>query len=500
VAARRRLGELNRRYPETSRPGTITGGAVPSPIPQSAVPHMTDQNWRQAMQRHNTEEREPWEFRGGANELGHLLHDATKNDPVRFAQLALQLNTSHHVAYGSAILRGLGEAEGESNPAVIYAAALHLGRLGHDELDRWLGWSVRKYLKAEMPDEIVDLLLDRALNSPDPANDHWESRAENGDLDHDDLLSEGINCVRGHTAELLGDYLVYDTDGSRTARIVSSLPAIADDASVAVKACSAHLLSACLRFAQAEAMAVLDRFLAADDRLLASRYVRDLMVHVSYRDLDFVEGLISRLTASTSSLARQTGGQIAAFLGLEHGRLESMKAAATSPDPDVRRGLATVASARLPHGSRVSETHILLVQLFADDDEQVRQEAANVGMHLRERALLPFADTLTALIGSPSFRASLPQLFLTLQYAPDRVHDLVVLSARRFIDELGGEAGDIRTAAAGDAHYVGELVMRAFAQSVDAAQRKEALDLIDDLLRAGAYGLEDLLNASERTV
>jgi hypothetical protein len=119
-------------------------------------------------------------------------------------------------------------------------------------------------------------------------------------------------------------------------------------------------------------------------------------------------------------------------------------------------------------------------------------------MHLREHPLTPFSNTLTALIRSPSFQTSIPQLFLTLQYAPDRVHDLIILAAKRFLDELGEEAGDIRTAAAGAAHYVGELAMRAFVQAQNSAQRREALDIIDDLLRADVYGMNELLTTSER--
>lgn len=267
-----------------------------------------------------------------------------------------------------------------------------------------------------------------------------------------------------------------------------------------MKSCSAHLLAACLRHAESSVLEIVGDFFAADDRLLASRYVRDLIVYLSYRDIGIVEALTMRMLASNHAAVRRAAGQLTAFLGLEHGRAVLLTAASTSADMEVRRGVAEVAAARLARGSRLAENHALLVDLFSDEASEVREAAANVGMNLWEHALRPYADTLTSLIASPAFRSSLPQLFLTLQYAPDRVHDLIVLVARRFIDELGAEAVDMSTSAAGDAHYLGELVLRAYVQAGNASERKQALDLVDGLIQVGAYGMEDLLNKSDRAV
>jgi hypothetical protein len=64
---------------------------------------------------------------------------------------------------------------------------------------------------------------------------------------------------------------------------------------------------------------------------------------------------------------------------------------------------------------------------------------------------------------SPSFRASLPQLLLTLKQAPDRIDELVVHCARRFLAEYGGQVGDLSTAAAGQVEDLGRLIVRAYA-------------------------------------
>jgi len=85
-----------------------------------------------------------------------------------------------------------------------------------------------------------------------------------------------------------------------------------------------------------------------------------------------------------------------------------------------------------------------------DEDHDVRQAAAEVAPHLREKALRPFAGLLEALIESPSDEHATPQLLLTLEHAPDQVDDLVLSAAQRFISVFGKDAADIRTGAAGD--------------------------------------------------
>jgi hypothetical protein len=101
-------------------------------------------------------------------------------------------------------------------------------------------------------------------------------------------------------------------------------------------------------------------------------------------------------------------------------------------------------------------------------------------------------------IASEAFEGALPQLLITLEHAPDRVDRLVLLCAQRFVDALGTDAADIRTSAAGDVTQVGELIIRGLAQSRGRNERSALLDVLDDLLRLGAYGIDELIIKSER--
>lgn len=105
---------------------------------------------------------------------------------------------------------------------------------------------------------------------------------------------------------------------------------------------------------------------------------------------------------------------------------------------------------------------------------------------------------IEALIASPAFPEAASQLLLTLETAPDQVNALALLTAERFVELFGVDASDASTGASADARDVGQLVVRGLAQTRVADERAALLDVLDQLLLVGAYGIEDLVNAAER--
>src|SRR5262249_8111636 len=114
----KRLQELHRKFGDKglASPQGLEGGMVESPIAADAVRKMTDAQWRRAIAKYATGYREARlrgdrDFlKGGASELAHELEGVTKEDPERFARLALSLTDDVNPAYLDAILRGIGAA------------------------------------------------------------------------------------------------------------------------------------------------------------------------------------------------------------------------------------------------------------------------------------------------------------------------------------------------------------------------------------------------------
>lgn len=499
-AGTRRLGEYRRKFYEESpsRPQGITGGVIGSPIGSDAADKMSDAHWLKAMEKHSSD-RTNWDnFTGGARELSHVLREQVKANPKRFALLARNLTPDFNAAFADGLLMGLADAEPSDEVApLIYDAVRHLASLGHDSVDRWLGDALRRYYR-DAPIDLVELLLERFLSSPDPKDD-TPIFTRDGDEGRSaaDMRNNSINTARGSLAESLGDLLVYDADGERTGLLRPYLDTFASDPVIFVRSSTAHTLAAALRHARPEVVVAFEKLIDADDRILAADMVRSLMIYVGNVDPNVITPVIQRMLESSNGEVREAGGALAAFAGLEWGH-PNLLAAALEGDAATRKGVAGVCAYRVDRTTNAKLASACLTGLMNDEDDEVLEAVAKVAPHLRDHKLRPFADLLSALIDSAAYDHATPQLLLTLQHAPDKIDDLVLKASQRFIAIFGDQAGDIRTGAAGDAHYISELVVRGLAQSRNSLHRAALLDILDALLELGVYGVDNAIAKVER--
>ncbi|MFB2585845.1 hypothetical protein [Herbiconiux liukaitaii] len=495
----RRLAEYQRKFDmEVPPPATgIISYSVGSPISADATGKMSDSHWLRAMAKHDKDERHKDPSVGGARELSHMLKSCTSEDPLRFAGLAMQLTSATNPAYPSAILWGFGDT---SIPPVaqpmVFEAIRHIMSLGLTSCDRWLGWSVRR-VRDELPIDLVELVRDRALYALDPEDNRPIFTREGDDRSPRDLIQNGINTARGSLAEELGDLLIHDAQGERSGLVSPHLSALASDPVLSVRACVAHTVAACLRHARHEAYEAFERLIDADDVLLASEHVRSLMVYVGNADPARIDPVINRMLESEDANVRHAGGWMAAFAALQWERPDFMKRALAG-GIELRSGAAEVCSARIDRAANSDLVLATLRRLMHDEDDEVRKAVGRLASNLRGHSLRPFSSFLADLIMSPSYVHATPQLLITLQEAPDMVDDLIDLAAHRFLDVFGSDIADIRTGAAGDAHYISDLVVRGLAQSRDKRRISELLDILDRLIELGVYGIADAIEEAER--
>lgn len=495
----RRLQEYQRKFGrELPDPPTgITTYTVGSPIGGPATGKMSNAQWLRAMTKHNSDDRDIGSEVGGARELAQQLRARTTEDPARFAGLAMQLTPETNPAYPSAILWGFGEASiPEETQHAVFEAIRHIMNLRLDDCDRWLGWAVR-HIYDEAPLDIVEMVLDRALHAPDPVDNSPVFVRTDNHQSGRDLCENGINTARGSLAESLGDLLVHDPDGTRTDLVAPRLVELASDPVLSVRACVAHTIAACLRHARPTAYAAFRRLIDADDLLLASGRMERLMIYIGNADPEEVDPVIVRMLSSSDAEVLTAGGRMAAFAALQWRRPALMERALASDAP-VRRGLAEVCAARVGRSADSELVLSTLRRLMHDEDDEVRKQVGTLAENLRGEDLRPYAQLLAELIASPSYVHATPQLLITMQEAPDRVDDLVDLAAHRFLNIHGEDVADLRTGAAGDAHYISDLVVRGLAQTRDQARITALLDILDRLLELGVYGVDRAINGAVR--
>lgn len=499
-AGRRRLGEYRRKFEEEvpAEPYGIIAGVIGSPIPLAVAQKMTDVQWLSAMTKHNSDQRNWDVFTGGARELAQILCHQVAADPARFARLALQITSEYNTAYTNGVLIGFGKSEVCAGVGpLIFEAIRHIASLGQESNDRFLGSALQNYYR-EVPLDLVELILSRVLQAPNPANDSpliTQSSSE-GQRAYD-LLTNGINTARGSLAYALGDLLITDTDGQRSALVAPYLSVMAGDPMLSVRSCVAYTLTASLRYTRREVLDAFSTLVDTDDLLLAADPVMRLMIYIGNVNPEVIDPIIQRMLASEDTEAGEAGGMIAAFAALEWDRPHFMQQV-LSGDLHIRKGAAKMLADRLVHTPNTMLATTSLISLMNDEADEVCKEANRVVGNIRGKHLRPYVQLLNALIESPSYRHAIPQLLLVLEDAPERVDDLVLKTAQRFIETFKDEASDIRTDAAADAHYISKLLVRGLAQCQEPTYREALLDVVDSLLEIGAYGIHDVIEKLER--
>ena len=204
--AKVRLAEWEEKFKEPSGPPEgIRSYTVVSPIAQEAAQHMTDEHWLRAIAKYNAKNRRH-DFerpeRGGARELAGMLQDFVKEQPERFARLALRFPDDSEPSYLMNVFCGLKEAAipSELKLAVVrrifgmnhhgcLCAALDLLGLIND---------------MELPEDMIQFIR-QAAEHPDPETELWDGEKP---YYGGDILTHGINTVRGHAAEAIRDLVL----------------------------------------------------------------------------------------------------------------------------------------------------------------------------------------------------------------------------------------------------------------------------------------------------
>ena len=240
--------ELERKFGRPTGPPTEIGRAtiVGSPISSEATARMTDDQWLGAMNRYRSEfpsRSADALLKGGAVELSRELGARTKEDPDRFARLALRIPADAHPAYIDEILGGLEQASisSELKVSVCEKAFAQSRKYSGSTIADVIG-----RIEEPLPDSAIAMLSWLATESENPAKQQIgiESHGSHGLAEHG-FYTEGINATRGRAALALQKLIL--ADATYIERFRSVIDRVILDPSPAVLSCVAGLVTAIWR-------------------------------------------------------------------------------------------------------------------------------------------------------------------------------------------------------------------------------------------------------------
>lgn len=494
--ARRRLGEWQRKFQsrDADEPFGIQGGVVGSPIPDRATELMKDWQWLRAFARYDRDDSDRRDFlKGGAHQLSSQLEARASEDPVRFVGLALQMPDTVHTYYFDAILRGVAKSDLEVPLASRRDLVVRCHALPAQPCGRWICHPLRALVDAPLPNDLAHIVGWYASEHPDPAPKEYSI---SGDMTPEERLeSSGLNSVRGGTAYEMAPHIFRHQENVEA--LLPAMRSLVTDPSDSVQAMAARPVAMVLRHDESTA---LDCFLtltdSCPDSVLATRYFREFLRYRAQPDFAALEPVLTRMIESDNPRVRNAGAVHIALAALEEEAAQNLLDICLAGDDPMRKGVAHVAAANLTGARYRSRWEDLVVEFFSDPAPEVR-EAASTVFTARDKDTETLLAILTApFVASPAFNKHAELLLRALERATGPSVEITLMTCEQIVGALDPSA--IGDTAEGLGHDLSEIIVRAYADAGDDVQRNRALDLIDLVLQADAYGLTRALLEHDR--
>jgi hypothetical protein len=486
-AARRRLGELERRYPNRppSAPMPAMASFVGPPIAPHATRHMSDDQWLNALHKHNTEKTN-WRGDipvGGASQLASVLGDRATEEPERFARLALRFDAAIPAVAIAQIIR---HVHANISHDLLTDVCVHAEILYGD--DSSVGREICNAIaNTRVSTDTALTLLERYARSSDPDREWARTDAGIGTAYFGgDLQFAGLNSTRGKAAQAIGQLLSVVDD---VHRLVPAIQQLSQDPNLGVRVMAADTVVLLERHAPEITFDLAELLFDAPVDIFGTRNTELLVIRALRHDPDRFAAHLARALDGPPEVATHAGSTwaVAEHLGLIRPPAPTDFASLTTP---ARVGAAeTIAY-------NIADTADRIGPIFGDPDTDVRSKAANAMRRLSDVPPQQLNALLEQFLASAAFADHIDDVIDGLDALGTKLPPAALRICDAAVDASGGDLGDISTARAAASPDLIRILLRLYRQG-DATTRSGCLDVIDRLTDLNAYGIFEAL-AEER--
>ncbi|MCY4371835.1 MAG: hypothetical protein OXF41_20995 [bacterium] len=475
--ARLKLQELERRFESAppTPPRPLEAFQVMSPIPEDSSKRMSDDDWIRALEKHaGTKTRWVADDRpvGGETELARQVGTRAKEDPERFARLALRFTPGIPAEAMNQILQ---QTEGALGTDILADLCEHAHRTYGAAVGRWVCSSIAR---AKTVNSRLTHLIRVYARDADPSTSSQDDY--NGDL-----LLAGINSTRGEAARAVAK--TFFASDSYVEALLPALSSLAVDEALSVRACAAEAVLALFNHNREYALDLAERLLDAPIEVLDAQTSERLLMFAMLWEPNRFGLTMVRALSSSSQIARR-GGHIWA-IAFEQDRLSDGVTTDVQELPTAaRQGAAEVFVQGVPNSLKI------LPILFNDDDKEVREISA--------RALLKLEDIpgrsdreylLGAYLRSAAFPVHLDLVIHKLTEIATNLPSNTIDLCEGAIEVTASDLGDMTSAYFGAGRDITTIIVRLYRQA-GPEMRGRCLDVIDRLTELNAYNVAEALD------
>src|SRR6185295_12983661 len=256
-----------------------------------------------------------------------------------------------------------------------------------------------------------------------------------------EILTHGINTVRGHAIECIARLI--EADQSYVGCFSDVLEVLMSDRSISMRACTVGTLLSIAVHNEALALSMFERLIDADDRLLETQYTTQFVSASLRRHMVEMRPAIVRMLESAHEGVQKTGGRLACLARLEHVSEEVLSQVALAGSIASRRGGAEVAGANLLNPECREWCLSVLPTLFIDADSEVRRTATNCFWYLWQNPQEPieqYAELIRRFLESPAFTDEPTLLLYALEETKQQVPEITIDVCEQFVTRCAEHA------------------------------------------------------------
>jgi hypothetical protein len=473
-----RILELKRKFPwwSPSEPEGIKGGSVNSPVAAKDARKMSDANWKKAIDTHigDNPRYVGDEFVGGARELAQTFGTLIGEDPDRYLQLALSLDSTHAAPYLEEALR---QSAGSINIDGLTSLCLKLRREFGQTGSRAISFAIGQRPE-EANDELVDLLIEMTSDD-DPLADRPPTVNAQTGVSSVDYSGAGLNSARGGAASAMRAILF--AQPGRTDQLLPSIVKLSKDPTLAVRAMAAEATLPVFNSNLPAALDVAEELSGSSIELYKTRSLVELLRWSALNDPDRFAPFVARALKGPNVRA---AGSVWFNLFVRDSLRAPVTATYADLAPDARFGVAE----SLRH---VPERALeLACEMFDDPSADVRKEAAMVLRCLDRLSQEQSQHLVERFLDSASFGEHSRVLFTALNEDSQLLPTRVLEACERFV--TSAEVGPSPDTADYQVGLVIEILLRLYHQG-GGLTRTSCLDQLDRLATIRVWGLERAL-------
>jgi hypothetical protein len=322
-----------------------------------------------------------------------------------------------------------------------------------------------------------------------------------------DILTAGLNSVRGKAAYAIAKILHHHPSTmsffeakQMSGNDTSILEQMVRDPCVEVRAWVANVLLSIMETDQDLAASLFHKLVETREAIFTTHFVQILLrrlVNISFDQR--IRGLLEQLVRSQSADVAEVGSHLACWISIFISEKYALADLCISGTSIQRSAAAEVFAANLEQLAQGSAGEQALIDYFGDPVKEVRAKASMCFMNVASNTLQHHTRLIDEFLKSPAFKENCSILIQSLQALTISDPSLIYRICNIFLETFGSEVNDYTKVAFGDIDLVTRLIMRGYRQSTrDLNLASQYLDLVDQMVLLGVYGLDTHLSLFDR--